>query len=75
MTTYTTTNASPIRSAFAPVLAAGRGLYGLLATTARAARCAREAERLFAMSDAELARLSLRRDQIVQHAFKAYVAN
>ena len=66
---------TPIRSALAPVLAAGRALYGVLVTASRAAQCAREAERLFGLSDAELARQGLRRDQIVQHAFKTYVAN
>jgi hypothetical protein len=72
--TAQTTNATPIRSAFAPVVALGRGLYGLFATTAAALRCAREAERLFGLSDAELAKLGLRRDEIVQHAFATYVA-
>lgn len=39
------------------------------------ARCAREAERLFAKSDEELARLGLRRDQIIHHAFGPFLAS
>lgn len=72
--TVQSTNATPIRSVFAPVAALGRGVYGLFATTAAALRCAREAERLFGLSDAELAKLGLRRDAIVQHAFSTYIA-
>jgi hypothetical protein len=38
-----------------------------------AARCAREAERLLAKSDEELARLGLRRDEVVRHAFARFM--
>jgi hypothetical protein len=37
------------------------------------AQCAREAERLFALSDAELARLGLTRDRVIHHAFARYL--
>lgn len=71
--TAQSTNVTPIRSAFAPILAAGRVLVNVVAATSHAARCAREAERLLAMSDSELAKLGLRRDQIVQYAFQPYM--
>jgi hypothetical protein len=38
-----------------------------------AARCAEEAERLFALSDAELARKGLTRDRVIHHAFRHYL--
>lgn len=37
------------------------------------ARAARKAERLFALSEAELATLGLRREDVVEHAFKHYL--
>ena len=36
-------------------------------------RCSRKAERLQALSDADLAKLGIRRDQIVQHAFRGFL--
>ena len=38
-----------------------------------AARCAEEAERLFELSDAELAKLGLTRDRVIHHAFRQYL--
>lgn len=63
-----------------------RGLLGSIVDTARrfgvalvssshAMRCSREAERLFQMSDAELAQRGLTRDRIIQHAFARYLAS
>jgi hypothetical protein len=39
----------------------------------QAARCAAEAERLFALSDAELARRGLSRDRVLSHAFARFL--
>jgi hypothetical protein len=50
-----------------------RAIGETLIGASTAARCAREAERLFELSDAELARLGLTRDQIVHHAFRRYM--
>jgi hypothetical protein len=54
--------------------AAMSGLFDLLANTSQAARCAREAERLFAMSDEELLKRGLTRDRAIQYAFSPYLA-
>jgi hypothetical protein len=48
-------------------------VFEILAATSDAARCAREAERLLAKSDEELARLGLRRDEVVRHAFARFM--
>jgi hypothetical protein len=50
------------------------GAYMAIAETSSAARCAQEAERLFALSDEELARRGLTRDRVIQHAFRRYFA-
>lgn len=39
-----------------------------------AMRCKREADRLFAMSDAELATLGVTRDRVIHRAFQRYLA-
>jgi hypothetical protein len=44
-----------------------------ISNASRGARCLREAERLSRLSDDELARRGLKRDQIVQHAFRSYL--
>lgn len=44
-----------------------------LANHSEAMRCSREAERLFKMNDAQLAKLGLTRDRIVHHAFARYL--
>lgn len=38
-----------------------------------AAKCAREAERLHALTDVQLASLGLTRDRVVRHAFRRYI--
>lgn len=69
----TTRTASPIRALLAGAGTALSRLFDTLAGASAAARCAREAERLFALSDAELARRGLTRDQIIHHAFRRYL--
>jgi hypothetical protein len=44
-----------------------------LSSRSRIARCAAEAERLFALSDAELARRGLTRDRVLTHAFAPFL--
>lgn len=46
----------------------------IIADSSGAARSAREAERLFRLSDAELARMGLTRDRVIHHAFARYLA-
>jgi hypothetical protein len=46
-----------------------------VASASDAMRCKREAERLLALSDAELATLGLTRDRVVQHAFRRYLGH
>lgn len=50
------------------------GIFRQLAENFRGYACAREAERLSALSDAELARLGIRREGIFQHAFGRFLA-
>jgi len=50
-----------------------RAIGKVLVDTSTVARCAREAERLSALSDAELAGMGLTRDRVVQHAFRRYI--
>jgi hypothetical protein len=52
-----------IRAGFGEVMA-------FFHTLSNAHECSLEAQRLMALSDAELARHGLRRDQVVQHAFR-----
>ena len=50
---------------------AGLGeLMEFFSTLSNAHQCSLEAQRLMALSDDQLARQGLRRDQIVQHAFR-----
>ena len=52
----------------------GQGLGAMLETIGRAsqgARCAEYAQRLQAMSDAELAARGIRREDIIRHAFRS----
>lgn len=56
----------------APLAGIGSALASaivFLGDNSRGARAAREAERLYAMSDAELAEIGLHRDQILYRAF------
>ena len=52
--------------------AAGR-IGAVLVESSDLMRCSREAERLFQLSDAELAKLGIRRDGVVNHAFARYL--
>jgi len=45
-------------------------LMGFFHTVSNAHRCSLEAQRLMALSDDQLARHGLKRDEIVQHAFR-----
>lgn len=56
-------------SVFAPSATMGRWLWNFAGTYSAGMRCAREVERLSALSDAELARRGLRREDIARHAF------
>lgn len=49
------------------------GAYVRMCRRSPAARCAAEAERLFALSDGELASLGLTRDRVIHHAFRQYL--
>ena len=68
--TITTT---PFRAIFQRAGAFLRGVARGIAETSDLARCARQAERLSALSDAELARRGIDRGQIIQHAFRRYM--
>lgn len=50
-------------------------LFRKMAENSAGYACAREAERLSAMSDAELARLGVSRDRIFQHAFGRFLGS
>jgi hypothetical protein len=58
---------------FAAVAKAARRFGAAMVENSGGMRCSREAERLSQLSDAELARLGLTRDRIVQHAFARYL--
>lgn len=73
MTVHTTT--APARPLLASIYGHLRKIGALIANQSELMRCSREAERLFAMSDDQLARLGLTRDRIVHHAFGRYLAN
>jgi hypothetical protein len=73
MTTQTTTRLSgrSILVSLGDTLAA---IADTLAETGDLARCSREAERLFALSDEELARRGLTRDRVINYAFRHYIS-
>ena len=52
-----------------------RNLVLAIARNSRGGRAAREAERLSRLSDADLARLGIARDDIVLHAFRGYLGH
>jgi hypothetical protein len=58
---------------FAAISKAARRFGAAMVENSGGMRCARKAERLSQLSDAELARLGLTRDRIVQHAFARYL--
>jgi hypothetical protein len=70
MTTETLTTR---RSLFAGLGDALANAYVKLCQSSPAARCAEEAERLFALSDEDLAKLGLTRDRVIYHAFRRYL--
>ena len=76
MATTTLQNA-PLRDPGKSVSARiGAGLAAVgrfLSDLSNARRCALEAERLMALSDAQLARRGLRRDEIVSHVFRNHM--
>ncbi len=72
MTAQTTAQA-PVRPVLARLGATALRFMTAFASASHAARCAREAERLFALSDAELARRGMTRDQIIHRAFGPYL--
>jgi hypothetical protein len=46
----------------------------VIASASAAMACAREAERLMQLTDAELAARGLRREEVVRHAFARYLS-
>jgi hypothetical protein len=73
----TTQTISPVRSAAAALGAifgaAAARIGAALDGAAAGARCARDAKRLLAMSDADLARRGLTRDRIAEHCFARHM--
>ena len=65
--------ANPLRAILDRAGATLRAVARTMAETGDLARCAREAERLRELSDAELARRGIARGQIIQHAFRRYM--
>jgi hypothetical protein len=61
------------RATLAPITAGFAAVTRLFRDVANAGRCAAEAERLMALSDADLARRGLRRDEIVSYAFRTHM--
>lgn len=62
------------RNGFASILAGVERFANGLMENSGPMRCSREADRLFRLSDAELARLGLTRDRIIPHAFARYLS-
>ena len=52
-----------------------RRLVETIARNSQGMRATREAQRLSEMSDAELARLGIRREMIALHAFRGFLAS
>jgi hypothetical protein len=74
MTTQQTAQTATVPNPF-PVLARWIGrVAATIAAASTVMACAREAERLMALSDTELAELGLTRERIVDHAFARYMA-
>jgi hypothetical protein len=74
MTTQTNTQDST-RPLLAGLGAWLKAVFAAIADASQVARCAREAEALARLSDAELARRGLTRDTIVQYAFRHYLGH
>ena len=75
--TTTTIQTTPPRDAGTAILARIRAAFAavmrFLGDLSNARRCAAQAERLMALSDSELARLGLKRDEIVAYAFRNHM--
>ncbi len=69
-TTTTITVRETVEGGLARIGAGFAQLMAFFETVSTAHRCSLEAQRLMARSDDELARHGLRRDEIVQHAFR-----
>lgn len=50
-------------------------IISFMAQTSQAMDCAREAERLSRLSDAELYRLGVRRNEVIQYAFRGFIGH
>lgn len=69
LTNTMTGHENPVRSLLDTISAALTRTVLAMAESSRAGKGAREYQRLSALSDAELARIGLRRDDIMRHAF------
>lgn len=58
---------------FTSLRRAMRSFFGLVAQTRTGMACAEDARRLFQLSDLELARRGLKRDEIVERAFRPFL--
>lgn len=72
MTAQATTHSIPLRF-LTTTGAALSSAFMFLAENSRGARAAREAQRLSALTDAELAALGLRRNEILSRAFGPFI--
>ncbi len=61
------------RTIFARIGENVAALYRVVVDASAMAQCAREAERLLALSDEELERRGLTRDRVIPHAFARYM--
>jgi hypothetical protein len=69
-TTTTITLRETVEGGLARIRAGLGEVMELFYTVSNAHQCSLEAQRLMSLSDAELARHGLRRDEVVQHAFR-----
>lgn len=72
-TTTVDRHVSPLGRVFSRIWNALLRAFETLAEGSYGMRRAREAERLFELSDAELARRGLTRDRIIQHTFARWM--
>lgn len=73
--THTITAKPDPRNSLSWPRAALESVISFLAETSQAMACAREAERLSRLSDTELYRLGVKRDEIIQHAFRGFIGH
>ncbi len=73
--THTTIANTASRNEFSAPRAALEGIITFLAQTSQAMACAREAERLSRLSDGELYRLGVKRDEVIPHAFRGFLGH